>query len=153
VRRTAPLVLVLALALVPAGCSLRRRAATPVSPYCRRGDPLAGVYHPARLHVRSRCRSASGIVEAVRFEDFDGDVHVNLATDRGPLVVEVIPQDRALVGVPDVGARVTVVGPYVDDLEHGWREIHPAWLVTPSRILPAQPVELRRAWALLRTRR
>jgi hypothetical protein len=38
----------------------------------------------------------------------------------------------------------------VDDLQHGWREIHPAWLVTPSRILPALPTELDRARTLLR---
>ena len=39
-----------------AACSLRRQAAPP-SPYCRGGNPLAGVYHPQRLHVKSRCRA------------------------------------------------------------------------------------------------
>jgi hypothetical protein len=147
------LLLLLAVVLLPAGCSLRRTAAPPVSPYCRGGDPLAGVYHPDRLEIRKRCALVTGTVESVRREDYDGDVHVWLRTPDDPegrLVVEIIPQDRALVGVPDEGARITAVGPLVDDLQHGWREIHPAWLVTPSRILPALPTELDRARTLLR---
>ena len=85
-------------------------------------------------------------------EDYDGDVHAWMRTADGRLVVEIVPQDRALVGIPHEGAEVTVVGPLVDDLQHGWREIHPAWLVTPSRILPALPTELARARELLRGR-
>jgi len=142
--------LVLAVVLVPAGCSLRRTAAPPVSPYCRSGDALDGVYHPDRLHVRKRCALLTGSVESVRMEDYDGDVHIWLRTPDDRLVVEIIPQDRALVGVPAEGAEVTVVGPLVDDLQHGWREIHPAWLVSPSRILPANPTEMARVRALLR---
>ena len=59
------------------------RAGPPPSRYCRSGDPLAGVYHPSRLVVQSRCRVASGTVEVVRFEDYDGDVHVELRLDPG----------------------------------------------------------------------
>ena len=122
---------------------------------------LAGVYHPERLHVHARCRVVTGLVTRVKFEDFDGDVHIDLRPDDlhlvndgnaavgGNLVVEIIPQDRALVGVPREGDRVTVVGPWVEDRKHGWMEIHPTWLVTPSTILPASPRELGRARALL----
>jgi hypothetical protein len=145
-----PLVLVLAVVLVPAGCSLRRTAAPPVSPYCRSGDPLDGVYHPDRLRLRKGCVLLIGSVESVRMEDYDGDVHIWLHTRDGRLVVEIIPQDRALVGIPVEGAEVTVVGPLVDDLQHGWREIHPAWLVSPSRILPANQAEIARVRTLLR---
>ena len=50
----------------------------------------------------------------MKFEEFDGDVHVGLRTDDGQaLVVEMIPQDRAVVSIPDTGARITVVGPSV----------------------------------------
>jgi len=143
------LVLVLAACVLLPACTIRRRAAPPVSPYCRSGNPLAGVYHPDRLHVRDKCRLLEGVVEEIRRQDYDGDVHIWLRTDRERLVVEIIPQDRALVGIPDDGTRVSVVGPYVDDLQHGWREIHPAWLVTPSRILPANQQELARVRALL----
>src|SRR4051794_17484173 len=142
--------LLLAVVLVPAGCSLRRTASPPVSPYCRGGDPLDGVYHPDRLHVRRHCAVVTGTVESVRMEAYDGDVHIWLRTPDGRLVVEIIPQDRALVGVPETAAEVTVVGPLVDDLQHGWREVHPAWLVTPSRILPANATEVARVHALLR---
>jgi hypothetical protein len=145
-------VLVLVVLVVPAGCSVRRQAAPPVSPYCRGGDPLAGVYHPDRLHVRKRCTLVSGTVESIRMEDYDGDVHIWLRTADGRLVAEIIPQDRALVGIPEEGTQVTVVGPLVDDLQHDWREIHPTWLVAPSRILPASPYELARVRALLQSR-
>jgi hypothetical protein len=130
---------------------VRPRAAPPPSPYCRGGPPLAGVYHPDRLDVKKRCAVASGVVTAVKFEAFDGDVHVDLRTDRGEkLVVEVIPQDRAVVPIPDTGARVTVVGPRAWDTAHDWPEIHPAWWISNGRIVPASTQELGRVQSLLR---
>src|SRR5207248_9158803 len=135
-------------ALAAAGCGLvGGRASPPPSPYCRQGDPLFGVYHPDRLRVKKRCILATGTVEQVKFEEFDGDVHVDLRPDPefagllsdgndrvgGNLVVEIIPQDRLRVSVPHVGSRVSVVGPYVDDTTHDWREIHPAWWVSSGR--------------------
>ena len=154
-----------ALVLTPvvAGCSLRRAPGPPPSPFCRGGDPLAGVYHPARLSLRSWCRVVVGTVDRVKFEQFDGDVHIELrldAADRGllsggndavggDLIVEIIPQDRSVVAVPEEGSRVEVVGPWVDDTTHGWREIHPAWAVSSGRIVPATPEELRRVQELL----
>jgi hypothetical protein len=145
-----------------AACSLRRSAA-PASPYCRSGGPLAGVYHPQRLNVKSRCRVAVGTVRQVKFEEYDGDVHIDLRLDPGQekllaegneriggnLVVEVIPQDRSRVALPPEGARVQVVGPWVEDTQHGWNEIHPAWWISAGRIEPASVSELRRAQLLL----
>ena len=78
-------------------------------------------------------------------------MHVDLRLDRpttacsrdgndrvgGNLVVEIIPQDRSRVAVPEEGARVEVVGPWVEDTEHGWNEIHPAWWVSAGPIEPA----------------
>jgi hypothetical protein len=156
-------VLVLVGSPVVAGCSLRRAAGPPPSPYCRPGNVLEGVYHPERLEIRSHCRVAAGVVERVKFESFDGDVHVDLSLDErdsgllgsgndrlgGTLVVEIIPQDRGLVAVPEVGTRVEVVGPWVEDTTHGWREIHPAWFVSAGRIVAASPEELRRVRELL----
>ena len=156
------IVVVLALALLVAACGLRRAEAPP-SPYCRSGHPLACVYHPSRLHVRSRCRVVTGIVTRVDFEEYDGDVHIDLRPDEpyrdllsrgnqrvgGNLIVEIIPQDRSRVAVPFPGQRVTVVGPWVDDEHHGWREIHPARWISSGRVRPATPVELARAQALL----
>jgi hypothetical protein len=155
----------LALTVTPllAACSLRHSAGPPPSPYCRSGDPLDGVYHVQRLRLRSLCRIATGIVEKVKFEAFDGDVHIDIRLDDGDrgllsggndavggdLVAEIIPQDRSVVAVPEVGVRVSVVGPWVDDDQHGWREIHPVWFVSAGRIVPATPEELQRARALL----
>jgi hypothetical protein len=135
----------------------------PPSPYCRGGDELAQVYHPSRLRLRSPCRIATGTVASVKFEEFDGDVHVDLDVDpafrellargnerlHGRLVVEILPQDRSVVPVPAEGQRVTVVGPWVEDRTHGWSEIHPAWWISAGRIVPASPSELRRAEDLL----
>ena len=148
------------LAAVAAGCSVGRSAAPP-SPYCRGGDPLAGVYHPSRLHVKSRCRIAVGVVEKVKFEAYDGDVHIDLRPDDpgllsrgneqvgGDLVVELIPQDRSRVAIPEPGARVSVVGPWVHDEAHDWMEIHPAWWISAGRVQPATAGELRRVQLLL----
>jgi len=156
-RRPA-IVLGLFLALCAAACSLRRQVTLP-SPYCRGGNPLVGVYHPQRLRVKSRCRVAIGTVDKVKFEAFDGDVHVDLRPDDGyehllarpgdDLVVEIIPQDRSRVTVPAEGARIEVVGPWVEDSKHGWNEIHPAWWVSAGTIEPASAEELRRVQLLL----
>jgi hypothetical protein len=130
---------------------VRPHAAAPPSPYCRGGSPLAGVYHSPRLELKKRCAVASGVVTKVKFEEFDGDVHVELRTDDGErLVVEVVPQDRAVVSIPDTGARVTVVGPRVWDTTHDWAEIHPAWWISSGRIVPASTQELARVESLLR---
>ena len=157
-RRAAALLLLLSLV----GCSGRRASPLP-SPYCRPAPPLAGVYHPQRLKVKSRCAVATGTVERVKFELYDGDVHVELRLDRpyerlvsngndqvgGTLVVEIIPQDRSRVAVPAVGQQIEVVGPWVEDTAHGWNEIHPAWWVSAGAIEPASEAELRAAQRLL----
>lgn len=160
--RRAAVVIGLFLVCCTAACTLRRQAAPP-SPHCRGGNPLAGVYHPSRLRVRSRCRAVNGTVRKVVFEQYDGDVHIDLRPDPaferllgdgndrvgGNLIVELIPQDRARVAVPREGARIQVVGPWVEDTQHGWNEIHPAWWVSAGAIEPATAAELRAAQRLL----
>jgi hypothetical protein len=61
----------------------------------------------------------------------------------------VIPQYRSRVAVPAEGARVQVVGPWVEDTQHGWNEIHPAWWISAGRVQPASATELRRVQLLL----
>ena len=73
-----------------------------------RADPLAGVYHPARLQVVNPCVTVSGTVTSIRNES-DGDVHIGLDLDApfkpllnvdnvspngSMLVVELVPADR-----------------------------------------------------------
>lgn len=108
-----------------------------------RSSPLAGVYHPSRLHVIDPLKTVSGTVEIVRHES-DKDYHINLKLvsqysglindknaqyEHGDLVVEVIPMDQHDVPIPTVGEHITVTGAYVKDADHGWMEIHPAWLI------------------------
>ena len=157
-RRSVLLVLVV---LVAGGCYLRR-GGPPPSPHCRSGSPLVGVYHAERLKVKSRCRIATGTVEKVKFEEYDGDVHLELRVDQtnllahgneqvgGTLIVEIIPWDRARVPVPSEGERIEVVGPWVDDTTHGWNEIHPAWWISSGTIEPASAEDLRRVDLLLK---
>jgi hypothetical protein len=104
-----------------------------------------------------------GTVGKVVFEEYDGDVHVDLRVDPGyeglladgnsrvggNLVVELIPQDRSRVAVPSEGARIQVVGPWVEDDQHGWNEIHPAWWISAGRIQPASATELRAVQLLI----
>jgi len=156
------LLVLLALVVVVAGCALRR-SAPPPSPHCRSGSALAGVYHPQRLKVKSRCRVTVGTVEEVKPEVYDGDVHIRLRLDPGQdgllssgnarvggaLIVEIIPWDRARVLVPVVGQRIQVVGPWVDDTAHGWNEIHPAWWISAGTIQPASAEELHKVDQLL----
>lgn len=112
---------------------------------CRGGNPLAGVHNPGRLAMHATCVSAIGRVAFVLHAP-DGDLHISLLPDRGywhlldrrnyaeqggTLVVEIVPADQAAVSVPAVGAHVRVTGTYVTDLEHGWRELHPVWQITP----------------------
>jgi len=146
-------VLIVAVAALATAVLWPREQEPPPSPYCRVGTPLAGVYHPDRLRIRKRCTVTSGMVSRVKFEEYDGDVHIDLETADGKLVIEIIPQDRAVVPVPAEGSNVTVVGPLVDDLEHGWREIHPAWWVSSGTVRLASSVELEHAEALLRDKR
>ena len=113
---------------------------------CRRGNVLAGVHAPWRLAVHAPCVTVVGRVVLV-LHARDGDTHINVLPDRGywhllnrrnyltqggTLVVEVIPADRAQVPIPAIRAHVRVTGAYVTDLEHGWREIHPAWQIVPA---------------------
>lgn len=38
-----------------------------------------------------------------------------------------MPRDGGHLPKPAVGDRVTFVGAWVTDTEHGWNEIHPVW--------------------------
>jgi hypothetical protein len=157
-----PLLVVVLVGVVVAGCTLLR-AGPPPSPHCRSGSPLVGVYHPQRLKVKSHCRVAVGTIENVKEELYDGDLHLGLRLDPGQegllssgnarvggnLILEIIPWDRSRVTVPEVGQRIEVVGPWVDDTAHGWNEIHPAWWISAGTIQPATSAELRRVDRLL----
>lgn len=75
---------------------------------CRKGSPLANVYHPDRLLVMSACKTASGVIRSITHES-DGDYHFDLALDpafaglinqgnvsgqHGWLVAEIVPADE-----------------------------------------------------------
>jgi hypothetical protein len=55
-------------------------ASAPSSGQCSSGDPLAHVYHPARLQILAPCVTVRGVVVSVHQEP-DGDLHVRLRVD------------------------------------------------------------------------
>src|SRR2546425_4601972 len=123
--------------------SAPQKVASPPSPQCRKGDPLAGVYNPLRLRVLSDCKVASGVVESVTLQD-DGDWRIdvslspqygklldvgNVNHQSGWLVLELIPRDQATISVPLVGKQTTFVGPLVYDSDNHWNAIYPVWSI------------------------
>jgi Protein of unknown function (DUF3761) len=116
------------------------------------GDPHAHVYSPDRLQLLASCVTVTGVVDVIRKEK-DGDLHVLLrldpgeekyinaknAQEEGDLVLEPVCVDqptqadavsacagyRNPLSIPPVGAHISVTGPWVLDLDHGWLEIHP----------------------------
>jgi hypothetical protein len=119
----------------------RQTAATCEAP----AHVLAGVYHPARLHVRSASRSVSGTVVGLSHEQ-DGDLHialntggaltnaVNVSASGGSLVVEFMPRDGGHLPAPTVGEHIRLTGAWVLDANHGWNELHPVWSETLAGI-------------------
>src|SRR5207248_2098041 len=75
---------------------------------CRKGSPLANVYHPDRLLVMASCKTVTGVIESIRREP-DGDIHFDVKLDaaytklinsgnvsgqHGWLVAEIVPADE-----------------------------------------------------------
>jgi preprotein translocase subunit YajC len=118
------------------------------------------VYNKKRLKVIEECKIVTGTILRSKKEE-DGDLHIQLKPDagqesllndknyeiqKGALVVEpicineVIQKNAKLpcqgyinnVFIPGRGDHVSVKGSYVQDMEHGWMEIHP---VTEIKLL------------------
>ena len=117
-------------------------APAPLRRYCHSGDPLAGVYSPWRLTVKSPCAAVTGLVAATNIEH-DGDLHISLAEVDPKYLNEVnlrrVHQDLVVEAVPEipmpapaVGTHITVVGPWVLDTQTGWLEVHPVWAILPA---------------------
>ncbi len=111
------------------------------------------VYHPQRLKVLDACKVVTGTIESAKSEA-DGDEHIRLKLDpefnnlliqgnldqqRGDLVLEPVCLNKVTqadaeeacngfqsnIVIPPAGTHVRATGSYVNDLDHGWTEIHP----------------------------
>jgi hypothetical protein len=123
-----------------------QRAASPPSPHCGTGQPLAGVSNPLRFRVLSNCEVASGVVESVSVQDGgDQRIYVRLDAQFGKLLVEgnsnhqnsllvleLFSEYQAIIQVPSVGQHITFVGPWVYDTENLWNAICPVRSITTS---------------------
>ena len=113
---------------------------------CATGDPMEGVYAPARLKILDSCITVKGVVanDIDHGLDGDGDItfglilsdadkrlinHFNVTNHAGNLHIEIVPFDQRRVHAPQPGDTITVTGPWVTDLVHGHNEIHPAFVI------------------------
>ena len=121
------------------------RDATLPSPFCHKGDPLAGIYNPLRFRLLSSCEVASGTVKNSTSPPADGSVWIrvnvdakytkligpgNIDSQNGLLVLEKVAQDN--VTSLSIGERISFVGPLVYDVENKFNAISPVWSITPS---------------------
>lgn len=115
----------------------------PPSPYCRSGDPLAGVANDPRFRVVSNCEVASGTVESVTLRESGGQgfyvrldaQYAHLLGSRNSnyqnalLLVETAPLVQVMIPVLSVGQHITFVGPLVYDTYDQWNAIYPVWSI------------------------
>ena len=101
------------------------------------GNPLEGVWGPARLQVLGECVEAAGTAHNVH-RATDGDITFDLTVDAeyeellgedGVLHVEIVPVNQGTVAAPQEGEHVCVTGTWVLDKGHNKSEIHPAFQV------------------------
>jgi hypothetical protein len=126
----------------PSVSSTNRDASLP-SPFCRKGDPLAGVYNPLRFRLLSSCEIASGVVNSMTSQQ-DGSSWIrvdvdakyskligpgNISSQNGLLILEQKAQDNATTLT--IGERISFVGPLVYDVENQFNAICPVWSVMP----------------------
>lgn len=131
------------------------------------GDPHAHVYSPDRLQLLAACVTVTGTVDVIRSEK-DGDLHILLRLDAGeekyinaknvsgemgdlvlePVCVHTPTQTDAIpactgyqnpLPIPSDGSHVSVTGPWVLDLDHGWQEIHPVFAFNGVGAPPPAP--------------
>ena len=115
---------------------------------CAIGDPLLGVYAPARLKVLHPCVTVTGVVRDDIEHAQDGDItfglllsgddkrlinDTNIKNYDGALHIEIVPMDQQRIPAPHPGDRITVTGPWVTDTVHGHNEIHPALRIKPAQ--------------------
>jgi hypothetical protein len=130
--------------VLPAAQALAQRSAGVTNPsYCpAKSKWTKGVYHPARLVLQGIvCQRAVGAVRSVKKEE-DGDLHIgvkliaeykalindaNVKQQHAWLVVEFMARDAGHLPKPKVGDKVTLVGAWILDTQHGWMELHPVW--------------------------
>jgi hypothetical protein len=104
-------------------------------------EPLAHVHDPSRFVLLSGCSTVSGTVERETelvhaFGDYKIVVRLDAGEERflpeangGLLTVAVIPTDRPWIDIPDVGQHATFYGAWVQHVDGGAVEMHPAWSI------------------------
>ena len=140
----APFLIVWSSTLNRPNTSNTNRDASLHSPFCRKGDPLAGVYNPLRFRVLSNCEIGSGIVGSITVQA-DGTTWIdatvnhqyskllgpgNISHQNGLLVLEDSSKDQAVT--LSLGEPITFVAPLVYDTDGQFNAIVPVWSITAS---------------------
>jgi hypothetical protein len=132
---------------------------------CRTSAPEAGVHNPDRLQVLDPCKHAAGIAVDVAHEDdgdyhlwFKPDPGFEYLLNsedhfqaQPAMLAEITPDcpestnppdaqsaarcPKSTLQIPVIGDHIVIDGPWVLDVDHGWREIHP--VDTIRILLPA----------------
>ena len=121
---------------------------------CHSGNPLAQVADPARFKLLSPCVSATGVVQVVR-RTAGGTYQVDVLLDakfhsllgvgntrlrHGWLLLEFSARDAAAGVRPYArGTHIRIVGPLLLNLNHGWTEMYPVWVIRPAAKTIAPP--------------
>jgi hypothetical protein len=143
------------VALAACGGSSLATSPSPAPAGCSSGPPEAGVHNPERLQVLAACRHAAGVaVDVVHEADGDYHVWFrvdpayqlllnaeNHFQGRPAMLAEITPDcppgsnppdgaaaakcPKSRLPIPRIGDHFAVDGPWVLDVDHGWREIHP----------------------------
>jgi hypothetical protein len=143
-RTTAPIV-----AQDPAGTVLAGGDEPKTTPCAWNAEPFEGMdaEEQAELTLISACGLVKGTVQdiTVVVRDEQRMYHFTLLPDaeyaslansantaqlKGALMIEVEPADQAIFPRLHIGERLSIEGPHVTDIDHGWNEIHPAKIIT-----------------------
>jgi len=116
-----------------------------VSPFCRKGDPLAEVNNPQRYRILSNCEVGRGIVKSTLVQD-NGDELIYVTVDiqyvkllgpagknaTGTLVLELTLQDQEVFHIQSVAQHIDFVGAWVYDTQQHSNAIRPVWSLVSS---------------------
>jgi hypothetical protein len=93
-----------------------------------------GVWRPSRHIILNRCKTNTGvrISSSVSTNSLDGDRNWKITYGSTSRKVEYVLRDKAYLPSPSYNTKWTIVGVYVCDTYHGWKEFHPVFQATNS---------------------
>jgi hypothetical protein len=92
-----------------------------------------GVWRPSRHQILNRCKTVTGVAGTrLSSSELDSDRNWGITVGSTKIHVEYVLRDANIYTSPTASATYTLTGVYVCDTYHGWKEIHPVFLVKDS---------------------